>query len=95
MSGYSIDNILRQAPLHSNQCAYSWMIIAEFFFLHISQVSILLGMPLSQTLYAMIVMNNMQPVYSNLETSIADAGTAPSPAMKIQANVVGPLITPL
>jgi V/A-type H+/Na+-transporting ATPase subunit K len=35
---------------------------------------ILLGMPLSQTLYAMIVMNNMQPVYSNLETSIADAG---------------------
>jgi V/A-type H+-transporting ATPase subunit K len=35
---------------------------------------ILLGMPLSQTLYAMIVMNNMQPVYGNLETSIAGAG---------------------
>ena len=35
---------------------------------------ILLGMPLSQTLYAMIVMNNMQPVYSNFDTSVADAG---------------------
>lgn len=35
---------------------------------------ILLGMPLSQTLYAMIVMNNMQPVYSNAETAVADAG---------------------
>lgn len=35
---------------------------------------ILLGMPLSQTLYAMIVMNNMQPVYANYDTSVADAG---------------------
>ncbi len=35
---------------------------------------ILLGMPLSQTLYAMIVMNNMRPVYDNFETSVSDAG---------------------
>lgn len=35
---------------------------------------ILLGMPISQTLYAMIVMDNMRPVYGTLETSIGDAG---------------------
>jgi V/A-type H+-transporting ATPase subunit K len=35
---------------------------------------ILLGMPISQTLYAMIVMNNMRPSYGSFETSVADAG---------------------
>jgi len=35
---------------------------------------ILLGMPLSQTLYAMIVMNNVRGVFSNVEVSIQEAG---------------------
>lgn len=35
---------------------------------------ILLGMPISQTLYAMIVMNNMRSAYGTFETSVADAG---------------------
>jgi len=35
---------------------------------------ILVGMPISQTLYAMIVMNNMRAVFNNLEVTVADAG---------------------
>ena len=35
---------------------------------------ILLGMPISQTLYAMIVMNNMRSVFANAAVSINDAG---------------------
>lgn len=35
---------------------------------------ILVGMPISQTLYAMIVMNKMQGVYGNAELTIANAG---------------------
>jgi len=35
---------------------------------------ILVGMPISQTLYAMIVMVNMRSVFSNLEVSVADSG---------------------
>jgi len=35
---------------------------------------ILVGMPISQTLYAMIVMNNMRAVYSNMTVSINEAG---------------------
>ncbi len=35
---------------------------------------ILLGMPLSQTLYAMIVMTNVQPVFENMQTSVSDSG---------------------
>ncbi len=35
---------------------------------------ILLGMPLSQTLYAMIVMNNVRGVFSSVEVSIQEAG---------------------
>ncbi|GMU22813.1 MAG: hypothetical protein AMXMBFR13_28970 [Phycisphaerae bacterium] len=35
---------------------------------------ILLGMPISQTLYAMIVMNNMRRVFTNAEVMVNDAG---------------------
>ena len=35
---------------------------------------ILLGMPISQTLYAMIVMNNMRPAISDAATALANAG---------------------
>ena len=35
---------------------------------------ILVGMPISQTLYAMIVMVNMRGVFANAEVTIADAG---------------------
>lgn len=35
---------------------------------------ILVGMPISQTLYAMIVMVNMRSVYENPEVAVADAG---------------------
>ncbi|MCS7237249.1 MAG: hypothetical protein NZ899_03160 [Thermoguttaceae bacterium] len=35
---------------------------------------ILVGMPISQTLYAMIVMNNMRGVFNNVQVSVADAG---------------------
>ncbi|MFH1417397.1 MAG: V-type ATP synthase subunit K [Planctomycetota bacterium] len=35
---------------------------------------ILLGMPISQTLYAMIVMNNMRPAVNDPATDLADAG---------------------
>lgn len=35
---------------------------------------ILVGMPISQTLYAMIVMNNMRAVFGNIEVSVSDAG---------------------
>lgn len=35
---------------------------------------ILVGMPISQTLYAMIVMNNMSSLYSNPEVSVSKAG---------------------
>lgn len=35
---------------------------------------ILVGMPISQTLYAMIVMNNMRGVFANAEVTVADAG---------------------
>jgi V/A-type H+-transporting ATPase subunit K len=35
---------------------------------------ILVGMPISQTLYAMIVMVNMRGVFDNLEVAIADSG---------------------
>lgn len=35
---------------------------------------ILVGMPISQTLYAMIVMNNMRGVFANVDVSVADAG---------------------
>lgn len=35
---------------------------------------ILVGMPISQTLYAMIVMNNMRSVFNNAEVAINDAG---------------------
>lgn len=35
---------------------------------------ILLGMPISQTLYAMIVMNNMRAVFSNIEVTVSEAG---------------------
>lgn len=35
---------------------------------------ILLGMPISQTLYAMIVMNNMRRVFANSEIMVSDAG---------------------
>jgi V/A-type H+-transporting ATPase subunit K len=35
---------------------------------------ILLGMPISQTLYAMIVMNNMRRVFANAEVMVNDAG---------------------
>lgn len=35
---------------------------------------ILVGMPISQTLYAMIVMNNMRTVFSNLEVTVSEAG---------------------
>lgn len=35
---------------------------------------ILVGMPISQTLYAMIVMNNMRAVFRNAELAVADAG---------------------
>ncbi len=35
---------------------------------------ILVGMPISQTLYAMIVMVNMRSVFQNLEVAVADAG---------------------
>ena len=35
---------------------------------------ILVGMPISQTLYAMIVMNNMRGVFNNVEVSVGDAG---------------------
>ena len=35
---------------------------------------ILVGMPISQTLYAMIVMNNMRSVFDNHELSVANAG---------------------
>ncbi len=35
---------------------------------------ILVGMPISQTLYAMIVMNNMRSVFQNAEVSISEAG---------------------
>ncbi len=35
---------------------------------------ILVGMPISQTLYAMIVMNNMRSVFANVDVSIFDAG---------------------
>ncbi len=35
---------------------------------------ILVGMPISQTLYAMIVMNNMRSVFNNAEITINDAG---------------------
>lgn len=35
---------------------------------------ILLGMPISQTLYAMIVMNNMRAVFSNIEMTVSEAG---------------------
>ena len=35
---------------------------------------ILVGMPISQTLYAMIVMNNMGPCYANAEATVSEAG---------------------
>ncbi len=35
---------------------------------------ILVGMPISQTLYAMIVMVNMRGVFQNVEVSVTDAG---------------------
>jgi V/A-type H+-transporting ATPase subunit K len=35
---------------------------------------ILLGMPISQTLYAMIVMNNMRSVFANIEVTVSEAG---------------------
>ena len=35
---------------------------------------ILVGMPISQTLYAMIVMNNMRSVFDNAELAVNDAG---------------------
>jgi len=35
---------------------------------------ILVGMPISQTLYAMIVMVNMRSVFDNIEVAVADAG---------------------
>ncbi len=35
---------------------------------------ILLGMPISQTLYAMIVMNNMRSVFANIEITVSEAG---------------------
>ncbi len=35
---------------------------------------ILVGMPISQTLYAMIVMVNMRDVFANVDVAIADAG---------------------
>ena len=35
---------------------------------------ILLGMPISQTLYAMIVMNKMRSVFENTEVAVAEAG---------------------
>ena len=35
---------------------------------------ILVGMPISQTLYAMIVMNNMRSVLDNSQVSVANAG---------------------
>lgn len=35
---------------------------------------ILVGMPISQTLYAMIVMVNMRGVFENVEVAIADSG---------------------
>ncbi len=35
---------------------------------------ILVGMPISQTLYAMIVMNNMRGVYGNVGMTMSDAG---------------------
>lgn len=35
---------------------------------------ILVGMPISQTLYAMIVMNNMRSVFNNAEIAVNDAG---------------------
>ena len=35
---------------------------------------ILVGMPISQTLYAMIVMNNMRGVFENAEVAVNDAG---------------------
>lgn len=35
---------------------------------------ILVGMPISQTLYAMIVMNNMRSVFNNIEVSVSHAG---------------------
>ena len=35
---------------------------------------ILVGMPISQTLYAMIVMVNMREVFNNAEVAVADAG---------------------
>ena len=35
---------------------------------------VLLGMPISQTLYAMIVMNNMRAVFANVEITVSEAG---------------------
>ncbi|NLS97019.1 MAG: V-type ATP synthase subunit K [Planctomycetaceae bacterium] len=35
---------------------------------------ILVGMPISQTLYAMIVMNNMRSVFNSAEVAVNDAG---------------------
>ena len=35
---------------------------------------ILVGMPISQTLYAMIVMNNMRSVFTNMEVTVSEAG---------------------
>jgi len=35
---------------------------------------ILVGMPISQTLYAMIVMNNMRSVFSNMDVTVSEAG---------------------
>lgn len=35
---------------------------------------ILVGMPISQTLYAMIVMNNMRSVFANMDVTVAEAG---------------------
>jgi V/A-type H+-transporting ATPase subunit K len=35
---------------------------------------ILVGMPISQTLYAMIVMNNMRSVFTNAELAVNEAG---------------------
>jgi hypothetical protein len=31
-------------------------------------------MPISQTLYAMIVMNNMRSVFANMDVTVAEAG---------------------
>lgn len=35
---------------------------------------ILVGMPISQTLYAMIVMNNMRAVFTNAQVTVSEAG---------------------